>query len=149
MIARQVFIMRGIPGSGKSTWVRQQCKKYGKDVIVVSADNFFEKNGQYNFDVALLGEAHRTCLLSFLTELNRGTRVVIVDNTCIHAVDLAPYYAVAEAVGYSACVVQMICDPDMAATRNIHQVPPDQVLKMAKSMDSLPPYWDVRYVYEK
>ena len=48
-----MFIMRGLPGSGKSTIVRHIRDKYQPitDVVVCSADDYFlQEDGNYNYD---------------------------------------------------------------------------------------------------
>ena len=60
-----LYIMRGLPGSGKSTLSGQIAKAYhdqGKKAIIASADEFFiDRSGQYNFDGSRLEEAHNWC----------------------------------------------------------------------------------------
>lgn len=66
-----IVLMSGIPGSGKSTYVKQLQQKLGYyDVVVCSADHFFMVNGEYRFDVTKLGDAHGACL-------NRFTRWIL------------------------------------------------------------------------
>ena len=51
--SRVMFIMRGLPGSGKSTIVRLIREKYQPitDVVVCSADDYFlQEDGSYNYD---------------------------------------------------------------------------------------------------
>ena len=50
--SRVMFIMRGLPGSGKSTIVRNIRDKYQPitDVVVCSADDYFLQEGSYNYD---------------------------------------------------------------------------------------------------
>ncbi len=57
-----MFLMRGLPGSGKSTLVNILKRLYSKSVVVCSADNYFlDSQGVYNFNRDKIGEAHRVC----------------------------------------------------------------------------------------
>ena len=61
-----LYIMRGLPGSGKSSLAQQIAKSYhdhGKRSIISSADDTFLdiRTNQYNFDVTRLDEAHHSC----------------------------------------------------------------------------------------
>ena len=91
---KQVIIMQGISGSGKSTKAHEIAEKHSAiGCRVVSADDLFTINGTYNFDPTLLGEAHKQCMRSFLAALqNPEVGLVIVDNTNTTLVEMAPYY---------------------------------------------------------
>jgi len=61
-----LYIMRGLPGSGKSTLSGQIVKAYlneGKRAIIASADDYFidQRTGNYNFDGTRIDEAHQWC----------------------------------------------------------------------------------------
>lgn len=152
----RVLILSGISGSGKSTYVeklRQEAEKTGTKVMVVSADHFFEKGGEYKFDHTKLGEAHAACLRSFLSELDAGRimpKILIVDNTNTTDLEMAPYYAIAKAFSAEVELVTLLCNPKVAAARNKHGVP----LASCEAMDRrirnnmpdgknrrVPPFW--------
>lgn len=152
----RVIIMRGIPGSGKSTW---HAKNYPVS-YVCSADLFMtDEEGNYRFDPTKLPLAHDSCLRLFLNfiespNLIGSSRVpanhplpIIVDNTNVRMYELAPYYRVTEALGHDVEIVHVLCDPSKAAERNTHGVPVEKVLEMAKSFEPVPPWWKVRYVF--
>jgi hypothetical protein len=134
----QVIILRGIPGAGKSTFTRNRKK--------VSADSFFEKDGEYRFDPSLLPHAHGKCLRDFIGLCQSADDdQLIVDNTNISIVEIAPYAATALAYGHDLKIMTLDCDPEIAAARNIHGVPRKTVLSMHKRMMDenmrFPPWW--------
>lgn len=139
-----VVLMSGIPGSGKSTYVKEQMP----DAVVCSADHFFMKNGRYDFNPALLGQAHAACLKKFAEALQSGAPEVVVDNTNISTLELAPYVALAAAYGVHCAVITVHCHPEVAHSRNTHGVPLHAVQRMAEALQKreLPPYWDVEVV---
>jgi len=54
-----LFLVRGIPGSGKSTFAKHIWNEYA----ICEADKFFhnKETGEYNFDASRLKEAHEWC----------------------------------------------------------------------------------------
>lgn len=145
----KIKVMRGIPGSGKSTIANELytngLDSVGAGAIIVSADHYFMKDGAYIYNSVLISEAHKSCMRSFLTHINHGTRLIIVDNTNINVEDMAPYIAVGEAMGYDVEIVQVNTDPEVAAARNVHGVPKGQVLNMHSRLQTirLPTRWKV------
>ncbi len=140
------IILRGVPGSGKTTLARKRFPGSPYPEFV-SADHYFtDPFGTYRFDPAKLPDAHNECLRVCLRHL-ASHRHVVVDNTNVRMFEIAPYYRLAEAFGYEAKVVWVHCDPLIAARRNVHGVPVETVLNMARSFDPLPPWWNVEHVY--
>lgn len=138
----KVTIMRGIPGSGKSTWIRDNV--HG---LVVSADEYFSSaDGSYKFDPTLLPAAHNDCLKRFLSNVYAGRESIVVDNTNIRTYEIAPYYRLAEVYGYEVEVIWLVCAPSLAIKRGIHGVPEDLVRSMAISFEPLPSWWNVRII---
>lgn len=74
-----IFIARGPSGSGKSTMVKELAKKYNAPVL--STDDYFMKDGIYNFDVKQIAKAHETNQNRYLQKINDGESFIIVDNT--------------------------------------------------------------------
>lgn len=142
---KQVIILRGISGSGKSTHGRRLAGDRG---VICSADDFFMVDGEYKFDFGKLQDAHSACFRKFLAALEAGTETVIVDNTNTQAWEISPYKLAGESFGYSVKIVEVKCDPEVAAARNTHGVPREGVLKMAARMaaEQLPPRWKVEVV---
>lgn len=135
----RVVILRGIPGSGKSTYA---AKEY-PDYQVCSADHYFTHNGVYTFDAKLLPFSHRSCLDKFLGLLQSNCSGIVVDNTNVHAHEISPYLRLADVFLYDVEIVRLYCDPASAFNRNVHGVPFKTVLDMTRRMDAevLPPYW--------
>lgn len=135
-----IAIMRGIPGSGKSTWA----KRNWPEARVCSADHFFTNRttGDYEFDPARIGEAHNDCLRRFLGYLVAGHNYIVVDNTNLRVFEFAPYYRLAEMMGFGVQIVQINCDPQTAFERGRHGVPLDKIEAMWKSMEPIPHHWN-------
>jgi hypothetical protein len=154
-----VTILRGIPGSGKSTWVTNQFGKLARPVwpfapavdgtgARFSTDDYFcDLEDRYEIDFKKLGEGHATCLKKFtqLIQSVDDSIPLVVDNTSTSIAEIAPYAALAGAFGHSLRLVTLICDPAVAFRRNTHGVPfrtiflQDQRLREQTAL--LPPYW--------
>jgi len=133
-----VIIMSGIPGSGKSFLAKMAYRR------ICSADESMYEDGVYKFHPDKLSGAHKSCMSKFLDALKEG-KPCLIDNTNIEAWEISPYYAVAEAMGASVCILQVNCDPEVAFKRNTHDVPARTINRMANRLANrhLPPHWKV------
>jgi chloramphenicol 3-O-phosphotransferase len=78
---QKILILRGKPGSGKSTIVSKFYSKPGGSWVAVSADHFFVGvDGRYRFDPGRIQEAHDEAYRRAINALKCGVNV-IVDNT--------------------------------------------------------------------
>ncbi len=123
-----VYIMRGVPGSGKTTIAKSLSGEAG---IIHSTDNYFMQDGVYHFDPSLLAENHQKNFQAFCESLSRKIPVIICDNTNVKREHWTPYARAAEHAGYLVAVVTMPHPyPAVAAKRNTHGVPEYDITKM-------------------
>jgi len=128
----KVIILRGVPGSGKST----ESKKYS-DAYIVSADHYFiGADGIYRFDMGRIASAHGQCKAKFAAALKAKKPTVIVDNTNTTVKEFKYYVELAKAEGYEVEIIRIDCDPSVAAARNVHGVPKEAVLRMAERLST-------------
>ena len=123
-----IKIVRGIPGSGKSTFA----KNYFKGINHIEADQFHITNGVYTFKSENLKYAHEWCQSICAFFLNQGSDC-IVSNTFIHEAHIEPYYEMAEHFHTSVEVYRMY-----SIYESIHGVPQDTIDKMRRSMHDIP-----------
>ncbi len=133
---KTLYIIRGLPGSGKSTLARTLC---GHDYH--EADQYFMEEGVYKFDPAKLKEAHAWCLDQVRKDLEFGLEKVGVSNTFTQAWELRPYQELALEFGYNVFI--LACENSFG---NIHGVPDEAMLRMAKRWEPMQP--DVRLDWE-
>ena len=145
-----VIILRGLPGSGKSTWIKNTPDYRSRNYIICSADDFhIGEDGVYRFDPMNIGAAHAACLRKFLRAIEDYGGVddswtVFVDNTNLAVWEIAPYYRIA-AEGYAlpTRIVRIHCTYEQAVARNVHQVPAEKIWQMYQTLltERLPSWW--------
>lgn len=129
----EVIVLRGIPGSGKSTLIKTRWPT----AIIFSADSFFVCDGKYVYDPARAGEAHAWCLNRFIScawPTRTVNHPIIVDNTNTTVAEFAPYAAIALAQRMAVKIVTLLCKLDVAAARNAHGVPVETIEEMHKNL---------------
>jgi predicted kinase len=159
---REIILLSGVSGSGKSTLVKQlrtevqDANDLGgrKQVVeVVSTDDYFTAtscggDATYKFDANQLGEAHGQALRKFVSYLTiHDPDVLIVDNTNITALELAPYVLLANAYHVPVRLITVATpDLEVAAKRNTHGVKIASILAQSDALDSreTPNYWMLR-----
>jgi predicted kinase len=147
---KNVFILMGIPGSGKSTWVKENLPP-GK-TVVASADHYFidPNTGEYNWRPNLLHMAHRASQDNYLRALSdpKVTNVV-VDNTNTKREFMRDYILAANRRGFVPTLVVLHADPVVAAQRNIHGVQLEIVQRMHDQLENtlqigFPAEWKIK-----
>ena len=114
-------LIRGIPGSGKTTLAKKLLLKTG---VHFEADMFFEHDGKYNFVQENLGQAHAWCKSQCDDSLHYGMDV-IVSNTFTTLKELRPYFEIASK--YKIVPHVILCQGNY---NNIHNVPIEVLEKM-------------------
>jgi predicted kinase len=118
-----LYIIRGIPNSGKSTLGRY----LATDQYCFAADDYFEGPDGYKFDPSKLGEAHKMCMTNVEQALRDGQPIVAVANTFSRRWEYESYQVLANNYGY---IVAMITMPATRRGDNGHNVPPEAVARM-------------------
>jgi predicted ABC-type ATPase len=146
----KVWIMRGIPGAGKSTWVANHIRNSESHApkVVISADRYHMEgddpaNCKYVYRPERAREAHNRCLREFMRYCVPLTSIEIyIDNTNVSAWEIAPYYRIAEVNGFEVEIIQLVVDVETSLNRNIHGVPRDTIINMWARQDELPKWWN-------
>jgi len=141
-----LYIMQGVPGSGKSCLARMIQSSYTEaDCVIFSTDEYWSYADQYRFDERNLRWAHqwnqRRVAQKMLKDLSTDS-FIIVDNTNILGSEALPYRMLAEMFEYTVQVVSVDCGLDEAIRRNAErkedrQVPEEVIRERYSKMERL------------
>lgn len=137
-----VSILSGVPGSGKSTWARNQPPQF---TYVCSADEWrVDPDGVYRYKQDEIKKAHSWCLERFIDlcqEFQGSNAHIVVDNTNTSALAMAPYVDIANIYAEKLDIRVFQTSLRMSIKRNIHDVPPGTIRNMARQLDRLLNNW--------
>ena len=126
---KNLYLLRGLPGSGKSTLSNQ----FG-DTHFEADMYFINENGEYIFNGADIKKAHQWCqsqveLAMIQNRITYGldSSDIIVSNTFTQEWEMEPYYKLAESYGYR--VFSLIVE-NRHGGENIHGAPADKIQAM-------------------
>ncbi|XP_032637896.1 uncharacterized protein LOC116825756 isoform X2 [Chelonoidis abingdonii] len=94
-----LLILRGLPGSGKTT-LSHILLGQNRDGVVFSTDDYFRQQDGYTYNVAQLGDAHDWNQKRAKQAMDQGRSPVIIDNTNTQAWEMKPYVEMALGKGY-------------------------------------------------
>jgi len=143
-MAKILYIIRGLPGSGKNTLGTALTNGSGH---VYSADDYFmDFDGSYNFDPSKLSAAHEGCKDGVRNALEKGYSPVAVANTFSQKWEADPYFVMAGENGYSVVVLE--CQSEFGSE---HGVPAATVAAMAAQWEKsiLPSVADLLYTVQE
>lgn len=132
MSKKKLILVRGLPGSGKSTFARA----IAPPSCHWEADMFFCRtfdehgnddgfDGPYKFVPELLTSAHAWCLGMVETFMDEHASTVVVSNTFSQLWEMQPYYELADRLGWDITVIHIVGN-----WGSIHNVPDEVVAKM-------------------
>lgn len=136
METKTLYIVRGVPGSGKSTFAEALVHS---DFLICEADKYFvDREGNYNFDGSKLKEAHEWCRDRVETYMKDSLlndqfyREIAVSNTFTREWEMQAYIDLADKYGYR---VFSIIVENRHGNSNTHGVPVEAVTKMKERFE--------------
>lgn len=147
---QQLFVMRGIPGAGKST----MAKSIVLDGIIHSTDDLITATGDYRAFFARLIESgdfkdlsrmHSKNLSNAVKSMKDGVTRIVIDNTNIKANEPKAYVVAALEMGFDEENIHIFdvgtrdLSAEQLAESNTHGVPLDKIQMMMQSHKSVGP----------
>lgn len=120
---RILLLVRGLPGSGKST--------LGSlfDLYTIAADDYFDIYCDGEFDASKLKNAHEWCRNLVSHRMHNKWSRVTVANTFTQEWELQPYIDLAKEFDYT---VHAVIVENRHGSKSVHNVPEDTMEKMRK-----------------
>jgi len=120
----KLIIIRGIPGTGKSTLAKQMLHA-GEADAHYEADMYFIKDGVYKFDANKIKYAHEWCFETARHALLTYEEDVIVSNTFTQKWEAQRYIDMAKANGIEVIIRTLTME-----FGSVHNVPEESINKM-------------------
>ena len=122
---KNVFIIRGLPGAGKSTLSK---RLVDNEDHICEADHYqVDEDGNYDFQADRIHYAHNECKAKFQGLITRGVSSIVVSNTSTTVKEFQPYKKFAEKNGYRVTVLIV---ENRHGNKSIHDVPEESMTRM-------------------
>lgn len=127
MGTKNLILVRGIPGSGKSSFAEFLGTK-----AICTADDYVTRNGVYSWSPDTIGKSHDWCQRKCRRFMEKHIDRIVVANTNTTERELKPYYDLARQFGYTVFSVVI---ENRHGGKNVHDVPDYTLEKMANRFD--------------
>lgn len=133
---KTLYIVRGLPGAGKSSLAKVLAPENN-----FAADDFFTINGKYNWTPSGVADAHASCQAKTEDAMKRGVIRIAVANTFTTNAEMSVYFEFAKKYDYIVQVVHAEGAVKFAGSvwtrfTNIHSVPETIIEKMYQRWQS-------------
>lgn len=153
-MAKDAYILRGLPGSGKSTLAEIIAARVNDDYWegggseIHTTDDYFMVDGIYQFNHKKLGVNHALNQTAFKEDCERLSKdgesilsLIICANCNMQKWEMEPYIKAAKDNGYSVHIITVgnPKDPNHqaeCAARNIHGVPLEAIKRMGDKFEA-------------
>lgn len=123
-----LILLRGLPGSGKTTLAKalSEDEKYP----VFSVDDYFtNEKGDYRFEFDKNHLAYKHCEENVRQSIQNGIQKIFIDNVFSLEWEMEPYFKLASEFSYRIFIVTV---ENRHKGKNVHDVSDEQIRKMAE-----------------
>ena len=125
---RDIIIVRGLPGSGKSTIAKKFCTR----AICTADDYHTNRNGNYDWKPENVVKAHDWCQRKCKRFMERGIPIIVVANTSTTEREMKPYFDMSKIYGYRISTVVV---ENRHGGKTTHGIPEETMAKMEGRFD--------------
>jgi predicted kinase len=123
-----LILLRGLPGSGKTT-LAKELSDNGKYPVFSIDDYFTGLAGEYNFEFTKNHLAYKQCEENARQCMINDLDKIFIDNVFSLEWEMEPYFKLASEFNYRIFVVTV---ENRHKGKNIHDIPDEQIQKMAQ-----------------
>ncbi|XP_066910345.1 NEDD4-binding protein 2-like 1 [Clytia hemisphaerica] len=127
--SKLLFILRGLPGSGKTTRAMELTNDATLGVILAT-DDFFTKDGVYTYNKKMIGKAHQWNQERTKLSMEACITPICIDNTNTQKFEMKPYVLMADKYGYQVSIVEPTTDWKFTVETCLQKSSKNQTLKV-------------------
>jgi predicted kinase len=125
---KKLIVLRGVPGSGKTSWVSNYIKTHpNESVIAINDYDFFFNEDKYQLNVSQIDEARSNSMTNFLEAITQNYDTIIINNINNRFYMYVNYILISASFGYKSTVFTIPCNNEhelyMFQSRNKYKIP--------------------------
>ena len=136
---KKVKIIRGVPGIGKRNYVYYLESNLNREYIICDWNNFFIKDGQYEFNGKDTSKAESYCLQTYLNAIKNDIKRIYVIGNFNQKWQYDNYIKLANLFNYKVDITELECKNTTELmyynNRSVHKIPYTKSLKVFQNWE--------------